>query len=82
MNCAELEELICDYVDGTLTELGKDTGIMLPAGATLEVETGGGGGFGLASERAADEVLSDVADGYYSPETARRLFPQAFVPDT
>ena len=70
------------HVDGTVTELGKVTGIMLPAGATLEVETGGGGGFGLASERAADEVLSDVADGYYSPETARRLFPQAFVPDT
>ena len=23
MNCAELEELICDYVDGTLTALPK-----------------------------------------------------------
>jgi N-methylhydantoinase B len=44
----------------------------IPAGTLVRTMTGGGGGYGRAHDRPADEVLRDVVDGYVSTEAARR----------
>jgi N-methylhydantoinase B len=61
--------------DGSRSPCSKRTGLRVARGAALEIRTGGGGGFGPASERSPAAVLSDVADGYISPEFARRHYP-------
>jgi N-methylhydantoinase B len=66
------------YPDGRVEELQKVTGLRLPAGSTLEVLTGGGGGFGPAGERTAEAVHEDVREGYVSLDAARRDYPHAF----
>jgi N-methylhydantoinase B len=68
------------YADGTVNEpFTKATGLLIPAGATLELNTGGGGGFGPPAERSPDAVLADVRDGYTTEAAARRDYPHAFV---
>jgi N-methylhydantoinase B len=42
---------------------GKD---LVPAGATLVLETPGGGGFGNPSERNENDIRRDVEDGFVS----------------
>jgi N-methylhydantoinase B len=50
--------------DGTpLRGKGKD---LVPAGATLVLETPGGGGFGNPSERNENDIRGDVEDGFVS----------------
>jgi N-methylhydantoinase B len=64
--------------DGTRTEFGKATRVRVPKGATVELTCGGGGGWGPPSERDAEAVRSDVAEGYTTEEHARRHYPHAF----
>jgi N-methylhydantoinase B len=52
----------------------KDQDIRIAAGDTITVETPGGGGFGDPRLREPKLVERDVARGYYTPETAARLF--------
>jgi N-methylhydantoinase B len=65
--------------DEPLRRLSKATRVAIPKGAVLELRTGGGGGFGLATERAASDVLADVRDGYLSEQRARSDYPHAFA---
>lgn len=61
--------------------LSKDQGIRLSVGDVIEVDTPGGGGFGLPSDRDPSRVERDVAYGYYRRETAAELFSVAFADD-
>ena len=65
--------------NGTRTHFGKATRLLVPKGATLELFTGGGGGYRPAAERDADAVLADVREGYVSEEHARLHYPHAFA---
>jgi N-methylhydantoinase B len=64
--------------DGTERPLGKETRVHVPAGARVELRTGGGGGHGAPAERDADAVRRDLRDGYVTEEHARRYYPHAF----
>jgi N-methylhydantoinase B len=67
--------------DGSCTHFGKATRLLVPKGATLELYTGGGGGYRLPSERPAEAVLADVGEGYLTEGHARRHYPHAFADD-
>ncbi|MEI9407603.1 hydantoinase B/oxoprolinase family protein [Mesorhizobium salmacidum] len=54
--------------------LSKEQDISLKAGDRVRVGTPGGGGYGDPRERDADQVLRDVALGYYTPRQAREKF--------
>ena len=64
--------------DGSLQVLGKKTRVQVPRGATLEIRTGGGGGYGSPCERDPQAVHDDVRDGYTSELFARTHYPHAF----
>lgn len=50
---------------GTKTaQMLKVNGLTLPKGSRVTLKTGGGGGFGPASERDPSAVIDDIADGY------------------
>jgi N-methylhydantoinase B len=44
----------------------------LAAGSVVELNTGGGGGYGNPDEREPERVRTDVLDGYVSREAAAR----------
>ena len=44
----------------------------LAAGSVVDLNTGGGGGYGDPYERDPEHVRSDVLDGYVSREAAER----------
>jgi N-methylhydantoinase B len=54
--------------------LSKEQDIPLKAGDRVRVETPGGGGYGIPSERDSALVRRDIAMGYYTEEEAERLF--------
>jgi N-methylhydantoinase B len=64
--------------DGSRTYFGKATRLKVPAGATIELYNGGGGGYGPPAGRSRDAVLSDIREGYVSEEFSRRFYPHAF----
>jgi N-methylhydantoinase A len=68
--------------DGTKHALAKTSGFRVPAGSTIGIAVGGGGGYGPASQRDPDAVHADLADGYISEEAARRDYPHAFASGT
>lgn len=70
------------YPDGSSKNYCKVTGLQVPAGAVIEVHTGGGGGFGPPEQRSPGEVHSDLREGYISEEAARRDYPHAFSADS
>lgn len=43
----------------------------LPRGASIRIETPGGGGFGPSAERDGDRILDDIRSGKLSPERAK-----------
>jgi N-methylhydantoinase B len=51
---------------------GKNTSQRLRPGDAFMVRSGGGGGFGNPEDRPAERVAEDVAEGYVTPEQARR----------
>jgi N-methylhydantoinase B len=53
----------------------------LSAGDRVTLVTGGGGGFGDPRDRAIDDVVSDVRDGYITADQARRQY-RVVVSDT
>jgi len=57
---------------GAVEVLYKAEGLQLQAGDVIEVETGGGGGYGPPSERAAELIRRDLVRGYISPQAAER----------
>ena len=54
----------------------------LTPGSTVELRTGGGGGFGDPSERDPERVRDDVRDGYVSLEAAARDYGVVLDPET
>jgi N-methylhydantoinase B len=65
--------------DGTVESHAKVTAAHLPAGTVVTARLSSGGGYGLSSERSADAVHADIAEGLLSEERARRDYPHAFV---
>jgi N-methylhydantoinase B len=63
--------------DGTRRRLAKATRVAIPAGAVLELRTGGGGGHGAPSERDPAAVLDDLRQGYVTLAAVRRHWPHA-----
>jgi len=64
------------HADGQRDELTKATGAAIPKGATFELSTGGGGGYGPANDRTPEAVAADIREGYITEEHARRHYPQ------
>jgi len=60
--------------DGARRHVRKATRHPIAAGETVRIMTGGGGGYGLPSERDPEAVRRDVREGYVSPEAARREY--------
>lgn len=48
--------------------------LVIEAGGQLEIELPGGGGYGDPKQRDRNALLSDVADGYVSPDSAVNLY--------
>jgi N-methylhydantoinase B len=76
---ARSNDVVLRHADGLRTHFGKATRLLVPQGATLELYTGGGGGYRPAEERDAEAVRADVREGYISEEHARRFYPHAFA---
>lgn len=70
---------VITYPDGRVVPTRKVTGTPLPKGTLVEMFSGGGGGYGPASERDPATVLQDLRAGYLSEEMARKHYPQAFT---
>ena len=68
------------FADGTHGEkFAKATRLKVPKGATLELYTAGGGGYGPSSERDPEKVHVDVREGYITESHAREHYPHAFA---
>jgi N-methylhydantoinase B len=65
--------------DGARRSMTKETAVLVPRGASVELHCGGGGGYGPPSERDPALVLRDVALGYVSEARARVDYPHAFA---
>jgi len=52
----------------------KMLGIELTRGQSVRLETPGGGGYGPASERDAQAIARDVAQGFLTEDEATRLY--------
>ena len=66
------------YPDGSYVAQPKETRIVVPKDAVVELNTGGGGGYGPASKRPVEKVKADLRAGYISEAFARRHYPHAF----
>ncbi len=53
--------------------------VRLARGDAYKMQSGGGGGFGLATERDAALVAEDVREGYVSAEVANKVYGVAFT---
>jgi N-methylhydantoinase B len=58
--------------DGSTQPLNSKGAFRVPSGGRVVMEAPGSGGFGPPSERDPALLADDVADGYVSPEAARR----------
>jgi N-methylhydantoinase B len=70
--------------DGTARKLTSKGGFTAPAGALVEVEAPGSGGYGPPSGRDAAALAEDLADGYVTAAAARRDYqsPRRVTPET
>ena len=59
-------------------ELLKVNGVKVPKGTVIRTRTGGGGGYGKASERDPAAVREDLIDGYVTAEHALTAYRVAF----
>jgi N-methylhydantoinase B len=69
--------VMLDSPEGT-RRFGKTTRLPVPAGATVRLLTGGGGGYGPPAERDVAAVHSDIREGYISEAFARTHYPHTF----
>ena len=69
-------KLALRHPDGRVEPLEKCSALRIPAGCTLELFCGGGGGWGPPEERAVEAIESDLREGYTSAEAAREAYPQ------
>ncbi|WP_320669786.1 hydantoinase B/oxoprolinase family protein [Patulibacter defluvii] len=77
-----LNELTLEYPDGRTKAWGsKEIVEGIPAGTVCVSRNGGGGGYGDARKRPAEQVLAEVRDGLLSAEAARRDYGVAIADD-
>src|SRR5436309_9094357 len=67
---------------GDEQHLLKSNALLLAAGSSVELRTGGGGGFGNARERDPERGQADGLDGYVSREAAERDYGVVLDPET
>ncbi len=71
----------CNYLEvcqnGATIRVPRTPHLDLAKGAVVRVVTGGGGGYGDPAARPEAEIADDIADGYLTPETARRAYGKA-----
>jgi N-methylhydantoinase B len=72
-----VQSLLLTRPNGTTQWLAKDTAVFVEKGATMELRTGGGGGWGPPLERDPEAVRQDLREGYISEEHAREHYPHA-----
>ncbi len=65
------------YPDGTYVSRPKETRIVVPPDAVVELKTGGGGGYGSPSKRSVESIKADLRNGYISEDYARKYYPHA-----
>jgi N-methylhydantoinase B len=65
--------------DGSRSWFGKATRLLVPKGSTLELFTGGGGGYRPPAEREPAAVHADLREGYVTEPHALRWYPHAFA---
>ena len=58
--------------DGVVRSLPSKGAFLAPAGSVIDMITPGSGGFGPVAKRDQQAIGRDLADGYVSPEAARR----------
>jgi N-methylhydantoinase B len=58
--------------DGTRQRLNSKGAFSVPAGGRIVMEAPGSGGYGRPADRDPASLREDLADGYVSPEAARR----------
>ncbi len=58
---------------------GRDGNVQLGPGDILRIEQAGAGGYGPPAERPPEDILTDVRDGYVSPEAAATLYAVAVI---
>lgn len=71
--------LVVEYPDGSREKIGKVTAKDVPAGSKICITVGGGGGYGLPSERDPDAVNRDLAEGYISKKYAKKHYGNALT---
>jgi N-methylhydantoinase B len=64
--------------DGRTRTFGKVTRLRVLKGSSIELNTGGGGGYGAPSARDPQAVHNDLRNGYITEGYARRHYPHAF----
>nr|WP_053000344.1 hydantoinase B/oxoprolinase family protein [Sphingomonas sp. Y57] len=64
---------------GEPAQLMKATDVKLPAGTRIQIQLGGGGGYGRSEERCKDAIMRDLRDGIVSEAHVREHYPQAFA---
>jgi N-methylhydantoinase B len=64
--------------DGERRPFAKATRLRVPAGALVELETAGGGGWGPPAEREPELVRADLREGYVTLPHAREQYPHVF----
>ena len=67
------------YPDGSIRAIYKISDLHVPQGGVIEVNIGGGGGYGLPADRDPVAIHRDVRDGYVTVAAARRGYPHAFA---
>jgi N-methylhydantoinase B len=65
------------YPDGREVPIAKATRVLLPAGSTLNLHSGGGGGYGDPARRDPELVERDLREGRITPEHAKEAYPHA-----
>jgi N-methylhydantoinase B len=65
--------------DGESHAVLKVTRLALATGSLIQVQTGGGGGYGPPDERDPEAVASDVVEDYLSEAHARTSYPHAAI---
>ncbi len=63
------------YPNGARTTLAKTTRLMVPKGATIELSTGGGGGYGPPAARDPGAIRADLGEGYVTEEHVSTHYP-------
>ncbi len=73
---------VVDRLDGTEERWRKISNLPLKKGEVVSFRGGGGGGYGFPLERAPQDVLEDVINGYVSLERARSDYGVAIDPSS